>query len=66
MKNKAREVLHYSFTMFTVICTVKYINSLNGFEGATTLFLMCISSFFIGVFIVLINHVRMSKMDVLF
>lgn len=59
-----KEALNYSYIMITTICTLKYINSMNGFEGFLTLSSICLFSLFIGICIVFIERVRLSKKGV--
>lgn len=64
MTKRLKEVLNYAYIMMTSICTLKYINSMNGFEGFLTFSIICLFSIFIGICIVFIEQVRMSKKDV--
>lgn len=63
MKGCIKKSMDYAFTLFTCICTIKYINTLNGFDGFITFVLMLFVSMLIGALIVFIERARMSKIQ---
>lgn len=63
MNGCIKKSMGYAFTLFTCICTIKYINTLNGLDGFVTFVLMLFASMLIGVLIVFIERVRMSKVQ---
>ncbi|MDW5498285.1 hypothetical protein R6Y99_00560 [Pseudomonas lundensis] len=63
MNNITKGALNYAWTMFTVLCTVEYISTLNGFDGFISVIVIVFISLLVGVVIVFIDRIRASKKE---
>lgn len=63
MKNITKDSVNYAWTMFTVMCTAKYIDTLNGFDEFISIIAMGFISLLVGVAIVFIDRIRASKKE---
>jgi ABC-type antimicrobial peptide transport system permease subunit len=63
MRNIIKDSINHAWNMFTVMCTAKYIDALNGFDGFISIIAICFISLLVGVAIVFIDRIRASKKE---
>lgn len=63
MRDIIKNSINHTWTMFTVMCTAKYIDTLNGFDGFISFIAICFISLLVGVAIVFIDRIRASKKE---
>ncbi len=63
MNNITKGALNHAWTMFTVMCTTKYISTLNGFDGFISVIVIGFISLLVGAVIVFIDRIKASKKE---